>query len=219
MKKSLLLLTGKVRTMAPEDMNRTIVHILNSKMYNNLGQYTDEEIEYRLKNYAKFVIVRDPLERTVSAYQDKFVYTTNNHWRYTYGRGIVKQYRKNATASEIRHGRIHFDEFFKFVINQNFSNQVEMHWNSYYNLCQPCAVRYDVIAKYNTFKYDIKYLFDKLKIHGFEFPYIRDYNGTATKLLVPDIIKKISKNDLKKFTDTYSMDFKLFGYDKPNIVK
>ena len=56
-----------------------------------LSTYTPEQIKYRLENYFKFIFVRHPMERLVSAYRSKFEKRKDNKveypWFYgTYGK-------------------------------------------------------------------------------------------------------------------------------------
>jgi len=38
-----------------------------------LSTYSQKDIDYRLKNYRSFIVVRHPLERLISAWHNKFV--------------------------------------------------------------------------------------------------------------------------------------------------
>ncbi|CAH3022964.1 unnamed protein product [Porites evermanni] len=68
--------------------NRTDVDdVHDNKHYKFLlYDYSDEDIKVRLKSYFKFVFVREPLERLLSAYNNKFV---NNRWPWR----IIQSYK------------------------------------------------------------------------------------------------------------------------------
>ncbi|XP_019628690.1 PREDICTED: carbohydrate sulfotransferase 10-like [Branchiostoma belcheri] len=58
---------------------------LNNLPFKRLNTYSDEEIRFRFETYTKLIIVRNPLERLVSAWEDKFSYAPSRF-------GYRKQY-------------------------------------------------------------------------------------------------------------------------------
>ena len=112
--------------------------------------YSEEELRSRLKEYAKFMFVRHPMERLVSAYRDKFVNNNRSQekWFFSrYGRKIIKRYRANATRESFAKGHdVTFAEFVQYVIDLPRSNHHIMfdnHWRPMHDLCFPCAIQYD----------------------------------------------------------------------------
>ena len=89
-----MVLTGKTNTSDPLSINSTEAHKLD--VFKRLDSYTEEEIRYRLDHYLKFMFVRQPFERALSAYRDK-VNPGNKYFQEVYGRKIVRMYRLNAT--------------------------------------------------------------------------------------------------------------------------
>ncbi|ELT98017.1 hypothetical protein CAPTEDRAFT_26047, partial [Capitella teleta] len=118
------------------------------KQFSLLHSY---EKVWRLYAYNKFMIVRDPLERLVSAYRNKFEQGTESYFNQKFGRHIIQQYRANASAHALQEGDdVHFDEFIRFVVDGN----AEPHWNTYQDLCCPCQIHYDVIGMVDTLQED-----------------------------------------------------------------
>jgi hypothetical protein len=71
-KRVLMTITGKMGSnKSPEKLNFNFVHVRADEYIRELSSYKPKEIEFRLKNYYKFMFVREPLERLVSAYRDK----------------------------------------------------------------------------------------------------------------------------------------------------
>ncbi len=63
-KRTLLVLTGKLETKKPEQLNNTQVHHNLVPKYLRTGNsYEWSELEDRLARYYKFMFVREPLER------------------------------------------------------------------------------------------------------------------------------------------------------------
>ena len=73
-KRVMLLLTGKLNVSNISELAHFPVHYqLQSKYLVPLSRYNSTEIRRRLQNYFKFLFVRHPFERIVSAYEDKLV--------------------------------------------------------------------------------------------------------------------------------------------------
>ena len=218
-KRTILGLSGKIRTLNSTGIKHRDVHYTLSPLFNKLNQYPEAEIKYRINNYLKFIVVRDPLERIISAYNDKFVHTKDNSWRNRYKRYRRKQNTKthsSMTSSNTKPSQtLTFEDFFKLIINQNPKEHIDEHRDIFYKLCHPCHVEYDIIAKYYTFNEDVGYILEKANLRNLDFPKLREHNGPATKDLVARTLDNISENDIKKFMDVYSMDYRLFGYDLP----
>ena len=70
-KRVLMVLMGKTNATDPLDVDRTQAH--HYKVFRRLNSYTRSEAEFMLSNYTKFLFVRHPLERLLSAYRNKFV--------------------------------------------------------------------------------------------------------------------------------------------------
>ena len=54
-------------------LDKNTKHIHSKKWWRRLYQYTDEEKLKRIQTYFKFLFVREPLHRLLSAYKDKFM--------------------------------------------------------------------------------------------------------------------------------------------------
>lgn len=104
------------------------------------------EVLQRLQNYTKFVFVRDPLQRLVSAYIDKFVSDTRSArlFQKYIGSRIQQSYREdNEQISDIGSGTS-FPELAKYIIESSKKsvNGRQDHWEQIVRICQPCKARY-----------------------------------------------------------------------------
>ncbi|TMS20480.1 Carbohydrate sulfotransferase 14 [Larimichthys crocea] len=115
---------------------------VNSKMNHHsdlvfLSSLKPEEIRYRLKHYFKFMFVREPMERLLSAYRNKFGEIQS--YQKKYGVEIVKRYRKSrAKDAPIKGDDVTFGEFVRYLLDEDVERMNE-HWMPMYNLCQPCC--------------------------------------------------------------------------------
>ena len=106
---------------------------------------TEKERRRALKVTTKFLVVRHPLDRLVSAYRNKFEFGDPDKFPLKYGRHIVRQYRENATEMALRTGAdVTFVEFLTFLTREPLGDG---HWVRQYDQCQPCVVKYDFIGR------------------------------------------------------------------------
>ena len=112
-------------------------------------------------NLTKIMVVRHPLVRLWSAYNDKFVNMDpaiiNKH-----GARFVQLIRKPIQkVSDSCLTDVTFSEFIQYVvqtIDRDLYKGYDTHWAPYWKLCQPCDVPYDAILKLETFKEDMEYV-------------------------------------------------------------
>jgi len=139
-----MVVMGKANTTDPlailaDDSHRTHV-------FRRLDNYTSEEIRYRLDHFMKFMFVRHPLERLLSAYRNKFNqnYSSSEYFRSRYGRQIIKQYRTNATEESLAKGHdVTFGEFVQYIIDPRTLSRASFneHWRPMHDLCLPCSIQ------------------------------------------------------------------------------
>ena len=111
--------------------------------------------------YFKFTFVREPFERLLSAYIDKFLYlrTKDRPILFAHGPKILKNFRPNATKLALQTlNDTTFREFIEYLITKegNGSSPImDWHWDNYVNVCGMCAVNYDFIGHYETYDQDL----------------------------------------------------------------
>jgi len=147
------------------------------------------EALHKLNNYYKFVIVRNPMERMLSAYRNK-VETPYNHSNRHFPdklKGyILRRFRKVEFWKWVEGGNesvnIHptFAEFLQFMLLYPLSYYNE-HFKPVLNLCFPCAVHYDFYANFKSQDYDIYALMDYLGIPSAYYPHHVSRKDKPTK--------------------------------------
>jgi len=190
----------------------------------------------------KFIIVRHPFERLVSAYRDKLAGFTRNEHYLNMRKVIIKNYR---TDKSDRSSIPSFKESVDFVLDElkkmerGSSNLViDGHFMPYTRRCIPCAIDYDVIIKFESLEDDSQYLIEechlenKLKvIHENAAPTgARTAQGQKNKSkkvkagkAEPARSSSSSAQSLKFYQDIepekmkelynhYLLDFEIFGY-------
>ena len=220
-KRALVRMSGRINDTKEESLRMLSVHdelFLNQIGLRYLNTYSLEDIRKRMETYYKFLFVRHPLERLLSAYMEKF--TTHNKWtehfQRKYGRRIVKTFRKMPSADALARGHdVSFAEFVKYIIKRSSSGRMlNPHWASYYELCQPCSVKYDFVGKFESFETDSAYMLGKISgdrcPHA--FPTIKPA-GAATREIMHKFYSSIPRRDVSRIIQAYLPDFMMFGYD------
>lgn len=183
----------------------------------------------------KFMIVRHPFERIVSAYRDKLENLNIGkehgieHFYQKYGRKIVAKYRQeghgpppadrysqdkdNPALPPPKGIEPTFEEFVRYLINTDLVYYADDHWMPYYLHCTPCLVDYDVIAKFETLERDQRYIIQKRKLEKkIEVSWKHLTKGKKTAETVKKYFATITKEQLLKLYEKYRIDFELFNY-------
>ncbi|XP_042327146.1 carbohydrate sulfotransferase 14-like [Sceloporus undulatus] len=180
-----------------------------------LGDMKPQEIRYRLKHYFKFLFVRDPMERLLSAYRNKF--GEIKEYQLKYGLEIVRRYRKSPGGST--GDDVTFPEFLRFLLDEDVERMNE-HWMPIYNLCQPCAVRYDFIGSYERLQEDANFVLERVQApSSVRFPERQPWYKPVTPETLHYYLCNTPKGLIRELLPKYIMDFSLFAYPLPNVTK
>ena len=182
-----------------------------------LSDYNMSEIVHKVVSYNKMIIVRNPFERVVSAYRDKFRKQNkwNTHFHRKYGRVMIQRYRLNASVTSRRKGHdVTFTEFLKFLVDSRPGGDTNPHWDSYMSLCLPCLLRYQYIGKLETLNSDLEFVTGILRSkHTRHIVAIRKPSSAD---VMNQYYSRIEIKVLKKLLQVYLMDMKMFGYPLPS---
>lgn len=192
-----------------EDNNQTSKNIHNAK-FKRLNQYSPEDVFKMLQNYFTFLFVREPFERFLSAYKQKFL-KENKIFHRAIGRKIIKLFRPNATKHALDTGSdVSFPEFTTYVVK---TQHFDEHWSPFDHLCHPCAIHYDFIGHYEDLAQDAPYL---VKMAGIDdrvsFP---PFRASRTSAELVYYYSQISKQRILELAKLYESDFGMFGYSFP----
>ncbi|EFN77771.1 carbohydrate sulfotransferase 11 [Harpegnathos saltator] len=159
----------------------------------------------------KFLIVRHPLERLLSAYRDKLEHMQGREYYYKrFGRRIAFKYRLPGNETRLEPT---FEEFLRFIVKEKFFDE---HWAPYYRTCEPCSVHYDYILKFETLDRDENFFIQDANLSGYlyEKNYAQNINphGKTTREILSEYIKKIPRSLLDEIYKIYENDYKLFDY-------
>ena len=187
----------------------------------------------------RIVHVRHPFQRLYSAWLDKFVSCRDgckNREFYKpfekFEKQILKFDEQNIPHNlGKRNFTITFRAFVLWLTDNNTNYKENAHWQPMYQLCSPCAVRYDFISHLETIEADNELIYEKLRISGlFEFPHANKKRVTTGNKEVMLSLKQVRYDQilrlarlykkmhltsemLYKLYDFYKLDFELYGYN------
>ncbi|KAG8232474.1 hypothetical protein J437_LFUL012706 [Ladona fulva] len=204
--------------------------VLARKMYPE-PEYKDAEEAFGTT--FKFMVVRHPFERLLSAYRDKLENSKVGlehgvlHFYQKYGRHIVEKYRFNRTIGEKGDfkDRIEptFPEFVRYLIDEDLVTRSDDHWIPFYLFCTPCLLRYDAIAKVETMRRDQEYILRSAALLGVEGikPRWRHQTrgGKTTDDMAKSYFSQLSEKQVLALYHKYSLDFDLFGYSPQKYLE
>lgn len=204
----------------PLSVSTDVIHEPKTLTY--LNNLPPKERKVKLKHYTKFLFVRDPFVRLISAYRDKF-YRHNDYFYKNYGRAILQRYGNLPAPPQTE------DEAFALGIRPSFYNFIqylldpkternapfEPHWRQMHRLCHPCLIDYDFIGHQENLQEDANLLLKILKLKDdINFP--PSPVNVTTSDSVTDWFSGVPLDDRRKLYKLYEDDFRLFGYTKPN---
>ncbi|XP_058247226.1 carbohydrate sulfotransferase 12-like [Hemibagrus wyckioides] len=184
-----------------------------------LNAYPKAVMKQKFETYQKFIFVRDPFVRLISAYKDK-IQSPNQIYYETIGIDILKKFGNvsNPPASvEQAHAQgivPSFYNFIQYILSLPAGNDKEFdeHWRQTLHLCHPCAIDYDFIGKMETIEEDAAHLLRILRVDN-----IVDFKPWTRSKTEQNEIKTWFSNTTiewrRKLYDIYQADFKLFGYE------
>jgi len=217
-KRIMMILTGSSKGETnPLDIQASDSHLKNG--FKTLNQFSNSEILYRVNHYLKFMFVRHPFERLLSAYKNKFHERYSVYFQKKFGRKIIRRYRPEAKAESLVYGNdVTFREFVTYVLDpRTHIEGLNEHWRQYYKLCHPCHIPYDVIGKYETLYPDARVVLEKAQVdHKVSFPtYPPSFKKAKTIDYIRDFYSTIPSQDIRDLKATYGLDFEFFGYKYP----
>ncbi|XP_063314329.1 carbohydrate sulfotransferase 10 [Pelobates fuscus] len=221
-KKVLMVVNGAFPSI--EEIPENVVHDHEKNGLPRLSSFSAQDIRERLNSYFKFLIVRDPFERLISAFKDKFVHNPRFEpwYKHDIAPIIIRKYRKNRKESR---GGLQFEDFIRYLGDPNhrfldlqFGDHI-IHWVTYVELCAPCEINFNVIGHHETLEEDAPYILreagiDRLVSYPTIPPGITSYN----KSKVEYYFSRVTKRDIKRLYERFKVDFKLFGYKEPSFL-
>ena len=179
----------------------------------SLSRYTPEEIEYRLKHYYKFLVVRHPFERLISLYNSKIKDSTEEGFR---------KYVSDANFLGItnKHCGVSFSDFVTYLEYKCAFRKgwpcFEPHWKVATEICHPCHIQYDYIAKFETFREDALNVLRELGENRSDietlYPELFTQNERSSRIYGKEM-STLNSAQIRSMAKFYWEDFTFFDYN------
>ncbi|XP_063056632.1 carbohydrate sulfotransferase 12-like [Engraulis encrasicolus] len=191
------------------------------KFKKRYGSFSQDMMKTKLQKYTKFLFVRDPFVRLISAFRNKFE-ERNDVFYKTYARDMLKKYGKypNPPASYpeslVSGIRPKFSHFIQYLLDPNTERRhpYDIHWRQVHRMCHPCQINYDFVGNLETLDEDTEHLLRILRVDNVvNFP-VSGRNQTKNSW-EQEYFNKIPYEWRRQLYKLYEVDFRLFGYDKP----
>ncbi|XP_040202233.1 carbohydrate sulfotransferase 9-like [Rana temporaria] len=206
--KRIILLLNRSLQLSLSKLKHYEVH--TSPLLRKLSSYSLARQKKFLANYTKVMFVRDPLERVVSAYRDKFLHDDDVYYSKVYANIIRKRLGINVNSTE----HITFTEFVHFI-SQEEPYYRDTHWKPMYHLCDPCNIQYDIIGKFESINQDADFV---LKTIGapkdLKYPTMKHHSNDSrtSEEITKQYLETLPPKLYRQLLDVYSADFSMFEY-------
>ncbi|XP_077970714.1 carbohydrate sulfotransferase 11-like isoform X1 [Styela clava] len=227
-RKTLLIVEGDVNVTSMSEIGHEEAFTLardNRFLWTKFSPQNPEsyhEMNKRLNNYYRIMTVREPLERVVSAYIDKMLPGGSGLGFYEeMSKKIHGKYARNKNTKYFKPGRASFEEFVDSILSN--PKQLDIHWRLYKDICDPCHIQYDYIAKLETIALDSEYLMKKFRISD-NLLFKRKSNLSESlehkwKKKYTTYLEGLPMEKLRALYKLHREQYKLFNYSTPSFVE
>ncbi|XP_014650225.1 PREDICTED: carbohydrate sulfotransferase 8 [Ceratotherium simum simum] len=214
-KRVLMVLAGLASSTA--DIQHNTVHYGGA--LKRLDAFDRQGILHRLSTYTKMLFVREPFERLVSAFRDKFEHP-NSYYHPVFGKAILARYRANASREALRTGAgVRFPEFVQYLLDVHRPVGMDIHWDHVSRLCSPCLIDYDFVGKFESMEDDANFFLSLIRApRNLTFPRFKDRHAQearTTARIARRYFAQLSALQRQRAYDFYYMDYLMFNYSKP----
>ncbi|XP_070683896.1 carbohydrate sulfotransferase 12-like [Pempheris klunzingeri] len=210
----------------PSDVvHNSSLHLTFAKFWRHYGSLSRHLMALKLQHYTKFLFVRDPFVRLISAFRNKFGRPNEDFYR-QFGSVMLRRYSNVSgglpeTAAEAFAAGVKptFQQFITYLLDPETEREsvFNEHWRQVYRLCHPCQVKYDFIGRLETLETDAEHLLKLLRVDNL----LRFPSGARNRTAASwerDWFKQIPMSMRRELYKLYEPDFELFGYPKPDSV-
>ena len=188
----------------------------------NLNGKSANEESYMLKNYYKFIMYRDPVERLVSAYRNKvgkpMIGLEDDYPNYNWAKKDVYKYKhpvkyriwmENNGRTPVR---IIFPDFVDFWLNSTQRMSHDPHFITIFDVCHPCHVHFNYYGNFKTFENDANVLIKAIRANSshLQGSQYEDDMTNRTSIKAPDYYSQLNTEQKKKIVNKLALDLSFY---------
>lgn len=127
---------------------------INNSTFLNKNLQDADRVE-RMKTYWKVAILRNPLERLVSAYRDKIIGKNRKPHEQEWSSEIMEMYN----VSEVN-----FETYLQWIVDKP-NKLLNEHFTPLFILTNPCIVRYSYYGNFKRLSEEMQLISERLRVH------------------------------------------------------
>ena len=222
-KRIFLGLAGIVKPAEVYNLSGYAVHKKHIDDLKLLKDFNIEERDNITAQYKKFMFVRDPLERLLSAYRNKFETHPNKARRANFFELVKQVYiehpmrrKERNIIAKLENKTLPFQDFLYFILDHlELKGQVDEHFMPTTTLCNPCKIKYDYIGHYEHLNDEADKIFRDLSI-DYKFPARNDnYSSDETEDLVKSYYSVLPRELILSIWEVFKQDYIIFNLPIP----
>ncbi|XP_004705599.1 carbohydrate sulfotransferase 12 [Echinops telfairi] len=207
-----------------EHVHNSSTHLTFNKFWRRYGRFSRHLMKVKLKKYTKFLFVRDPFVRLISAFRSKFELQNEEFYR-RFAAPMLRMYSNltslpTSASAAFRAGlKVSFAHFIQYLLDPHTERLAPFneHWRQVYRLCHPCQIEYDFVGKLETLDADAAQLLRLLQVdQRLHFP--PSYRNRTARSWEQGWFASIPLAWRQQLYKLYEADFVLFGYPKPESL-
>ena len=178
-----------------------------------------KDIEYRLKNYTKFMVYREPMGRVISDYRQIRLHSSK--FRSNVCKKVVK-HQETITGSQNTdpnaYKNITYPHFVDYVTmfgnNTKLYPTLDVHWRPINLLCHPCEIDYDyyIDLERSTVTEDSNAVLKAIRAPDWLRITKENPSGNETR---QTFFSQLTRKQFQQQRQMYKDDFEIFGYKPP----
>lgn len=170
-------------------------------------------------SYTKWMNVRHPMSRLLSAWNQKF---KNDYDGLDIYLPYVKPIRKyeDIAFDETENGhKVSLAAFLAYLGEVATDDKYNEHWKSYWNTCSPCSMNYQFITKQETSAADATFILEKNDIQHLTYLPGQYSDSLVKEKRAEDYFVGVDEATIKTIYNIYFMDFVMFNYTIDEYLK
>ena len=218
-RRTLMIMEGVIDKPQPGDISHQELQ-QNFRKLKSVDSYSSVKADFRFRTYEKVIFVREPIERLISTFNDRFIYTPTEYYENVSLEIINKL---GIQVNSPNKYQLKFSNFIRYLIlNNETKTQFDIHWRGYSYLCDPCKVQYSFVGKYETIDEDMNLLLKKIGADYINFPkreHFPYYNRTPSASFIETYFRDVPFDDVRQLVKMYFNDMDLFDYKLPTALE